>query len=82
MLQRIPPGPRDPLILLKKAADEDTSPPKVDVGVGVYGDEDGQYGPAHGDPEFLHLAAGIVLGEDTARKSRRVSQIHLALSML
>ena len=43
MLEVILPGPQDPLSLLKKAADEDKSPQKVDVGVGVYRNEDGKY---------------------------------------
>ena len=43
MFEVIPPGPADPMFFLKKAAEEDTSPHKVDLGVGVYRDEAGTY---------------------------------------
>ena len=35
----VPPGPPDPMFYLKKASDGDTSPEKIDVGIGVYRSE-------------------------------------------
>lgn len=43
MFDSIPPGPDDPMFFLKKKADEDTSPEKVDIGVGIYRNERGTY---------------------------------------
>lgn len=43
MFEQIPAGPPDVMYFLKKKADEDTSPEKVDVGVGIYRDEHGEY---------------------------------------
>jgi aspartate aminotransferase len=36
-------GPDDPMYFLKRAADQDTSPDKVDLGVGIYRNESGLY---------------------------------------
>ncbi|KAH7171685.1 pyridoxal phosphate-dependent transferase [Fusarium sp. MPI-SDFR-AT-0072] len=36
-------GPDDPMYFLKRAADQDTSPEKVDLGVGIYRNESGLY---------------------------------------
>ena len=41
--QSVAKGPRDPMFDLKKAADENTSPLKVDLGAGVYRNEAGAY---------------------------------------
>lgn len=43
MFENIPAGPPDVMYYLKKKADEDTSPEMVDVGVGIYRDEEGKY---------------------------------------
>lgn len=43
MFEHIQPGPSDPMFWLKKRADADTSPEKVDVGVGIYRNEQGRY---------------------------------------
>lgn len=43
MLESIQSGPPDPIYFLKKKADEDPSPRKVDLGVGIYRDETGKY---------------------------------------
>lgn len=32
----VPAGPPDPMCFLKQASDQDTSPDKIDVGIGVY----------------------------------------------
>ncbi|SCV25240.1 related to aspartate aminotransferase, cytoplasmic [Fusarium fujikuroi] len=37
-------GPDDPMYFLKRVADQDTSPDKVDLGVGIYRNESGLYG--------------------------------------
>ncbi|KAK7715100.1 hypothetical protein SLS64_003797 [Diaporthe eres] len=43
MFENVPPGPPDPIFTLKKLADGDLSPNKVDLGVGVYRNEQGGY---------------------------------------
>lgn len=43
MFENVPPGPPDPVFTLKKLADGDSSPNKVDLGVGVYRNEQGGY---------------------------------------
>lgn len=43
MFENVPPGPPDPIFTLKKLADGDFSPNKVDLGVGVYRNEQGGY---------------------------------------
>lgn len=42
MFAKIPLAPTDPLLNLKKAVDSDHSPDKVDLGIGVYQNEQGQ----------------------------------------
>ncbi len=39
----VPRAPVDPMFILKARADNDTHPDKVDLGVGVYRQEDGGY---------------------------------------
>jgi len=43
MFRNVQQGPVDPMFDLKKLADNDTSPEKVDLGVGIYRNENGQY---------------------------------------
>lgn len=43
MFDDVPPGPVDPFFYLKKKADLDNDPTKVDVGVGIYRNEQGTY---------------------------------------
>ncbi|OHW99802.1 aspartate aminotransferase [Colletotrichum incanum] len=43
MFGHIQPGPPDPMFTLKKNADNDNSPEKVDLGVGIYRSEAGKY---------------------------------------
>lgn len=43
MFGHIQPGPRDPMFILKKDADSDFNPDKVDLGVGIYRSEAGNY---------------------------------------
>ncbi|OAA53592.1 aspartate aminotransferase [Niveomyces insectorum RCEF 264] len=43
MFEHVPAGPVDPFFHLKKKADEDCHPDKVDVGVGIYRNENGLY---------------------------------------
>ncbi|KAK4868024.1 hypothetical protein LT330_007683 [Penicillium expansum] len=43
MFDHIPPGPVDPFFHLKKKADRDNHPNKVDIGVGIYRNEQGTY---------------------------------------
>lgn len=39
MFGHIQPGPPDPMFILKKNADNDRNPEKVDLGVGIYRSE-------------------------------------------
>lgn len=39
----VPPGPYDPMFHLKAVSDGDTSPEKIDVGIGVYRGESPGY---------------------------------------
>ncbi|KXH57983.1 aspartate aminotransferase [Colletotrichum salicis] len=43
MFEHVQPGPPDPMFTLKRDADNDTSPEKVDLGVGIYRGEEGSY---------------------------------------
>ncbi|KAK1705054.1 pyridoxal phosphate-dependent transferase [Colletotrichum lupini] len=43
MFGHVQPGPPDPMFTLKRDADNDTSPEKVDLGVGIYRNEEGSY---------------------------------------
>ncbi|KAF9872749.1 aspartate aminotransferase [Colletotrichum karsti] len=43
MFEHIQPGPPDPMFNLKRDADNDHSPEKVDLGVGIYRNESGSY---------------------------------------
>jgi len=43
MFRSVAHGPVDPINILKKLADGDASKEKVDLGVGVYRNEHGQY---------------------------------------
>ncbi|GKT55743.1 aspartate aminotransferase [Colletotrichum tofieldiae] len=85
MFGHIQPGPPDPMFTLKKNADNDNSPEKVDLGVGIYRSEVGkyqelavirQYESTIGDAEFLRLAAVVMFGEgNVALKSGRISSV-------
>ena len=43
MFEHVQPGPADPMFDLKKLADSDSIPEKIDVGVGVYRNKQGGY---------------------------------------
>lgn len=43
MFGHIEPGPPDPMFILKKDADNDLDSEKVDLGVGIYRNEAGNY---------------------------------------
>lgn len=47
MFDNVQQGPADPIFDLKKAADNDTSPEKIDLGVGIYRNEEGIYHEMH-----------------------------------
>lgn len=78
MFEHILPGPSDPMFWLKKRADADTSPEKVDVGVGIYRNEQGKYQELEVVREVnlsrLHTfdvrAADIFIGQEETRKAR------------
>lgn len=43
MFRTVPAGPPDPVFILKNAADADLSNEKIDLGVGVYRNEEGNF---------------------------------------
>lgn len=43
MFENVLPGPKDPMFDLKKQADNDKSARKVDLGVGIYRNQEGNY---------------------------------------
>lgn len=43
MFRHIQQGPLDPMFILKKDADSDLDPEKIDLGVGIYRSEAGNY---------------------------------------
>lgn len=43
MFEKVEKGPPDPMYVLKRQADGDTCPDKVDLGVGIYRNEEGLY---------------------------------------
>ncbi|KAJ6086811.1 hypothetical protein N7467_005725 [Penicillium canescens] len=72
MFKNVQQGPVDPMFDLKKLADNDTSPEKVDLGVGIYRNEYGQYHEMEaikeyesttGNSQFLEHAAEMMFGE-------------------
>ncbi|CAG9998267.1 unnamed protein product [Clonostachys byssicola] len=72
--QDVKQGPPDPMYHLKVAADQDTNINKVDLGVGVYRNEKGQYHElgvlkayeiTTGSPEFLQKASQVIFGKDS-----------------
>lgn len=60
MFEGIEYGPKDPMFDLKKRADGDTSAAKVDLGVGIYRNEDGVYQ----QPQVLRQAKQELLQND------------------
>ncbi|KAK7426565.1 hypothetical protein QQZ08_006895 [Neonectria magnoliae] len=66
-------GAPDVMYHLKVQADGDTSPEKVDLGVGIYRNEQGVYNEMKvlkdvttGNPSYLNNAAKLVFGKDSA----------------
>lgn len=55
MFGHIQPGPPDPMFTLKKNADTDVSPKKVDLGVGIYRSEAGVYQELEVVKQVCHL---------------------------
>lgn len=43
MFKNVQQGPVDPMFVLKRDADNDVSPDKVDLGVGIYRNTEGKY---------------------------------------
>lgn len=62
MFEQIQPGPVDPMFDLKKLADNDTSPEKIDLGVGIYRSEQGRYHEIKAVHEASVLCIEICLG--------------------
>jgi len=60
----VPQGPADPVYILKNAVDADRSPNKVDLGVGVYRNEQGQYHELQAIREAKNILARKELGHD------------------
>ncbi|PSN64898.1 aspartate aminotransferase [Corynespora cassiicola Philippines] len=85
MFRTVPAGPPDPVFILKNAADADLSNEKIDLGVGVYRNEEGnfhelevikKYEVTTGGPAFVERASHVLFGLDSlAIKSRRVTSV-------
>ncbi|KAF1951188.1 aspartate aminotransferase [Byssothecium circinans] len=60
MFRKIPEAPADPVFILKKRVDADTSAEKVDLGVGVYRNEQGRYN----ELDVVKAAKGILTSKD------------------
>ncbi|QYT05326.1 Aspartate transaminase [Trichoderma simmonsii] len=70
MLDDIEAGPPDPMYTLKKWADGDTCDQKADLGAKVELSKQSlghDYEVTTGNPEFLHHAARLILGQDCSR---------------
>ncbi|EYE91610.1 PLP-dependent transferase [Aspergillus ruber CBS 135680] len=73
MFENVQQGPVDPMFVLKRDADNDVSPGKVDLGVGIYRNTEGkyhemgvlrEYESTTGNPAFLKDAAAAMFGEE------------------
>ncbi|KAH7361191.1 aspartate aminotransferase [Pyrenochaeta sp. MPI-SDFR-AT-0127] len=62
--QDVPQGPPDPVYILKNAVDADKSPEKVDLGVGVYRNEQAQYNELGAIREAKTILTKKELGHD------------------
>lgn len=62
--QDVPQGPPDPVFILKSAVDADKDPKKVDLGVGVYRNEQGQYNELATIKEAKKVLTQRALGHD------------------
>lgn len=60
----VPQGPADPVYILKNAVDVDKSPDKVDLGVGVYRNEQAQYHELQAIREAKIILTQKELGHD------------------
>jgi aspartate aminotransferase len=60
----VPRGPTDPVYILKSAVDADSSPNKVDLGVGVYRNEKSQYHELQAIKEAKEILSQKELGHD------------------
>ncbi|GKU09367.1 aspartate aminotransferase [Fusarium langsethiae] len=57
-------GPPDPMFFLKNVADQDSSPDKADLGVGIYRNESGQYSELKAVAQAKTVLAKKNLGHD------------------
>ncbi|UKZ69362.1 uncharacterized protein TrAtP1_010370 [Trichoderma atroviride] len=64
IFESVQPGVPDPMYNLKKRADSDLSPSKVDLGVGIYRNEQGAYQELQCVKEAKQVLAKIDLGHD------------------
>ncbi|KAJ4302913.1 hypothetical protein N0V90_001804 [Kalmusia sp. IMI 367209] len=85
MFYTVPPSPVDPVNILKLRVDADTSPEKVDLGVGVYRNEQAQYHELRalkqyevttGNGKFLENAARVLFGSKAPiLESKRLTSV-------
>ncbi|RFU34140.1 hypothetical protein B7463_g2253, partial [Scytalidium lignicola] len=85
MFEDVQLGPQDPMFNLKKLADNDSSPKKIDLGVGIYRNEKGKYHELQainkyelttGNPSFLKNAASVIFGKDCeALRAGRITSV-------
>lgn len=76
MFKTVKAGPPDPMYALKRGADADTAPGKVDLGVGIYRNEAGQYHELEAiklvrfPKAMLHPVSAKLIKEDAVGKGR------------
>jgi aspartate aminotransferase len=62
--QDVSPGPTDPVYILSKAVKDDKSSAKIDLGVGVYRNEEAQYHELQAIKEAKHILSDKNLGHE------------------
>ncbi|KAF3003349.1 hypothetical protein E8E14_002600 [Neopestalotiopsis sp. 37M] len=82
MFEHILPGPSDPMFWLKKRADADTSPEKVDVGVGIYRNEQGKYQELEVVREAKRRLEKLDLGHDYEVTTGEAEFLQLAANVM
>ncbi|KAF2193674.1 PLP-dependent transferase [Zopfia rhizophila CBS 207.26] len=85
MFKHVQRGPPDPMFTLKTLADNDLSPKKVDLGIGVYRNEEAQYHELRaikayeittGDSSFVKNASHVIFGKQSELVcSQRVTSV-------
>lgn len=80
--ENVPPGPLDPVNILKMAVDEDMHPNKVDLGVGVYRNDQGEYHELEAIREAKNVLATRSMGHDYEVTTGNVDFLENAAALL